>query len=298
MRHLLMALSIGALCVGAGAQEYDPFAGARRAEVNGTALAYLERGAGGTPVILVHGSGADLRTWGHQLQYFGQSRRAIAYSRRFHHPNEAPAATASYRAEQHADDLAAFIRQVAGGRADVVAASYGGVVALLAARDHKDLLRRLVLVEPVVFSLLPAGSPEAIAAGKLDVARTQLLDGQTDAAMRTFVSTIIGPGFYDLMPASTRDMLRDNLPELTAEARAPTVTTSPAYTCQDAARVPARTLLVDGGASAPFLREMTARLAACLPDVARQTIAGAAHAVHAQQVQAFNALVKDFLDRE
>jgi non-heme chloroperoxidase len=116
--------------------------------------------------------------------------------------------------------------------------------------------------------------------------------------LRGFLAALIAPGAFDLMPESTRAMLRENLPELLAEARAPTVTTAPRYTCEDARTVNAPTLLVDGGASAGFLRAMTRALGACLPHVDARTVAGAAHAVHAQQVQAFNSLVRDFLDRE
>ena len=286
-----------AVLAAAFAPQYDPFAEARHAEVNGARLAYVERGTGDTPVVLVHGSGADLRTWGYQLQHFGQTRRAIAYSRRFHHPNAPPAAGDTYLPRPQADDLAAFIGGVASGRADVVASSYGAVIALMAAGNHPARVRRLVLVEPVAFSLLVAGSPEAVAAARLDVARRQLLDGESEPSMRTFLSVLIGPAAFDLMPESTRAMLRDNLPELTAEARAPLVTTSPRYTCEDLGRVTAPTLLVDGGASAPFLKAMTRAVGACLPQVEMQTVPGASHAVHAQQVQAFNRVAQEFLDR-
>jgi len=203
-----------------------------------------------------------------------------------------------YSSAQQADDLAALIREVASGRADLVASSYGAVVALLVARDHPALVRRLVLVEPVVFSMLTPDSAESQQASALDVARRQLLDGETDAAMRTFLSALIAPGAFDLMPESTRAMLRDNLPELTAEARAPLVTMAPRYTCEDARRVSAPTLLVDGGSSAGFLHAMTRAVGACLPRVVSHTVPGASHAVHAQQVQAFNELVRDFLDRD
>ena len=60
----------------------------------------------------------------------------------------------------------------------------------------------------------------------------------------------------------------------------------------------APTLLVDGGASAAFLHAMTRAVGACLPRVEPHTVPGASHAVHAQQVQAFNALVREFLDRD
>jgi pimeloyl-ACP methyl ester carboxylesterase len=294
----LAAAAVALLATATTAAQYDPFADARNASVNGARLAYVERGVGGTPLVLVHGSGADLRTWGYQLQFFGQTRRTIAYSRRYHHPNAPPDPAAVYSAAQQADDLSAFISDVASGRADLVASSYGAVVALLVARDHPALVRRLVLVEPVVFSLLSVGSPEAREASALDTARRQLLDGEAESAMRTFLSALIAPGAFDLMPESTRAMIRDNVPELTAEARVPLVTMAPRYTCEDARRVTAPTLLIDGGASAAFLRAMTRAVAACLPSVEARTVPGAAHAVHAQQVQAFNALVVDFLDRK
>jgi non-heme chloroperoxidase len=292
----LTATALTLICSALAAQ-YDPFAEARQAEVNGARLAYVERGTGGTPVILVHGSGADLRTWGYQLQHFGQTRRTIAYSRRFHHPNMPPSAGETYAPGRQADDLVAFIDGVASGRADIVASSYGAVIALMAARNHPGRVRRLVLVEPVAFSMLTPGSAEALASDRLAVARRQLLEGESEPAMRTFLSVLIGPGAFDLMPESTRAMLRENLPELTAEARAPLVTTFPRYTCQDVARVTAPTLLIDGGASAPFLRAMTRAVGACLPHVDMRTIPGASHAVHAQQVQAFNQIAQEFLDR-
>lgn len=279
--------------------QYDPFAGARHVPVEGASLAYVEHGTGGTPAVLVHGSGADLRTWGYQLQFLGRTRRTIAYSRRFHHPNAPPASGTPYTAAAHAADLASVVRALAGGRADLVASSYGAVVALMVAADEPSLVRRLVLVEPVAFSLLArgAGSPYRDALDELDRAGRLLAGGDADAALRAFAGTLIGPGAYDLMPATARQMLRDNLPELAAEARAPLVTLEPPFGCLAIARIRAPVLLVQGGASAPFLREMTRQVGQCLK-VEPTTIAGAAHAVHAQQVDAFNRLVAEFLDRQ
>jgi pimeloyl-ACP methyl ester carboxylesterase len=55
--------------------------GERNASVDGAALAYREQGEG-EPVVFVHGSSSDLRTWERQLPAIGASYRAIAYSRR------------------------------------------------------------------------------------------------------------------------------------------------------------------------------------------------------------------------
>jgi pimeloyl-ACP methyl ester carboxylesterase len=293
MRAFLIATALAA----AGLQPYDPFAEARRVTVNGAPLAYVERGEGGTPLVLVHGSGADLRTWGYQLQHFGGTRRTIAYSRRFHHPNTLPGEADEYSPRQHADDLIALIDTLASGRADVVASSYGALVALMGAGAHPQRIRRLVVVEPVVFSMLSDESAAAEAPAAFERARRQLLGGEPETAMRTFLSVLIAPGAYDLMPESARAMLRDNHRELLAEARAPLPGTSPRYTCDDLDDVTAPTLLVAGDRSAAFLREMTARIAACLPQAEQRTVPGAAHAVHAQQVQGFNTLVDEFLAR-
>ena len=57
--------------------------------------------------------------------------------------------------------------------------------------------------------------------------------GEADAALHAFVDAIFGPGAYQLMPASTREMLNDNLPELRREAAAPPG--DPPFSCDDAA---------------------------------------------------------------
>ena len=79
----------------------------KTAEVHGTRLAYVERGAG-TPVVFVHGSISDLTIWGPQLEALGQDYRAIAYSRRYAWPNEDLSSGAEDTMQPHVDDLLAF----------------------------------------------------------------------------------------------------------------------------------------------------------------------------------------------
>jgi pimeloyl-ACP methyl ester carboxylesterase len=255
----------------------------------------VEQGSG-TPVVFVHGSGADLRTWGYQLAPVAQaSFRAVAYSRRFHHPNAPPAAGTPYTSALHAADLAAFIESLHAGPVHIVASSYGGVVALLAARDRPALIRTLVLTEPAMLSLLPPDSRAAEDAAALQSARGLIARGDRDAALRAFVDAVFGAGAYQLLPMSTREMLTDNLPELRREAEAPPG--DPHFTCDDARAVTAPVLLLTGGSSPSFFKAIDERLAECLPSVEAVTVPGASHAVHAQQTARFNELLVGFLTR-
>lgn len=50
--------------------------------IDGARLEYVERG-GGEPVLFVHGSISDRRTWQFQSEKFGKGFRAIVYGRRY-----------------------------------------------------------------------------------------------------------------------------------------------------------------------------------------------------------------------
>ena len=287
---LVMATWVLVTAIAAGGRPAAP----HRTMVNGADLAWVARGRG-APVVLVHGSGADLRTWGHQMDPLASGGfRAIAYSRRYHHPNAPPDAEAPpYRAALHAADLAAFIQALGAGPAHVVASSYGAVVALVAAGLHPERMASLVLTEPAMLSLLEGASKEDEGLARLETARRLLGRGDIEGAMRAFVDVVVGPGAYFLMPASTRAMITDNLPELRLEAAAPLG--DPPYSCDDARAVGLPTLLITGEASPAFFRAIADRLGECLPQVQRITVPWAAHAVHAQQPDSFNRIVVDFL---
>ena len=97
--------------------------------INGTDLFVAEEGSG-EPVVLVHGSLADYRTWLLQLRELSRRYHVIAYSRRYHYPNAEGSNGAPYALSVQAEDLAELIRTRADGRAHVVTSSFGGCVAL------------------------------------------------------------------------------------------------------------------------------------------------------------------------
>src|SRR6185436_4826618 len=55
--------------------------------INGDSIHYIDIGKG-DPVVFVHGTLGDFRTWAGQMDTFAKSHRVIAYSRRFAYPNK------------------------------------------------------------------------------------------------------------------------------------------------------------------------------------------------------------------
>lgn len=81
----------------------------RGGQINDLTLHYIELGQG-TPVVLVHGTLEDYRTWDGQLQALSKGYRLISYSRRYHYPNQWPKDSTDFSVTIHARDLAAFIK--------------------------------------------------------------------------------------------------------------------------------------------------------------------------------------------
>ena len=129
--------------------------------VNGANLHFEDRGRG-EPLVFVHGSASDWRTWDAQLDEFARRHRAIAYSRRYHWPNDPIPAGADYSMAEHVQDLETLLRKLDTVPADLVAHSYGACVALLLAIQSPHLVRRLVLSEPPALTLFVSNQPRLL----------------------------------------------------------------------------------------------------------------------------------------
>ena len=122
--------------------------------VNGADLAYVEQGTG-DPLLFIHGSLGDYRSWGLQMATFAERYRVVALSRRRHWPNSWPANDEGLcSAHAHAADLAAFIDTLGLGPCHLVGSSYGALAALTMTVSRPDLTRSLVLGEPPLLSWL------------------------------------------------------------------------------------------------------------------------------------------------
>jgi pimeloyl-ACP methyl ester carboxylesterase len=265
----------------------------------GIELAYVEQGQG-TPVVFVHGSPNDFRSWGFQLPSFAPHYRAIAYSRRAHWPNAANSGDALYAATRHADDLAALIDALGLGSAHLVGASYGALVALLVASKRPELVRTLVVGEPPLLPWLVdlADGPALLAAFTQSVwepVRQAFARGEAEAAVRLFLDGAVGAGAFDRLPQAARTMMLDNAPALRMEVETPADHYFLAFATEDARGITTPTLLLDGEHSPTVFQRITDQLAIGLLRAERVTIPATSHALHVGNPQVYNETVLRFL---
>jgi pimeloyl-ACP methyl ester carboxylesterase len=267
-----------------------------KVDLAGVELDYVEQGSG-TPLVLVHGSINDWRTWGQQLDAFAGQFRVIAYTRRHHHGSEDASSGKALSAATAARDLIALLESLSLGSAHVAGSSYGAFASLLAASERPDLVRTLVLGEPPVAHLLvsdPAVKQlwDEFMSKAYDPARVTIRGGDPLKGVRLFVDGVIGQGAYDMLPAPVQAIILDN-----AEALGRETEPSEIFGAKEAARVTMPVLLVTGEHSPPMFGAITDRLEALLPHAERIQIPQASHGMHGQNAAAYNAAVLDFLSR-
>lgn len=279
-------------------------------QVDGAKLDYVEQGRG-EPVVFVHGSISDLRTWQFQLDEFGKIFRAIAYSRRYHWPNEQIPEGMDYSMAQQVNDVQVLLRSLDAGPAHLVGNSYGAFLCLLLAFREPHLVRTLVLAEPPVLPLFVSTPPKPQELMKLLISRPRtavaimkfgamgigpaqaaFARGDVETGMRLFLSAALGREVYHQLPESRLEQRRANLNTLKAELLGSGFLPLGADQVRSI-RTP--TLLVTGQRSPAFLLHLTDRLQELLPHNERVEIPGTSHLMHEEDASAYNTAVLSFL---
>jgi pimeloyl-ACP methyl ester carboxylesterase len=295
-----------------GAVSTDLFEGVRTAAVDGATLAYREQGDG-EPVVFVHGTSSDLRTWDKQLWAIGGSYRAIAYSRRYARPNEDIEPGADDQMLPHVDDLVAFLRVLAAAPAHLVGHSWGAFICLLTAIRDPRLVRSLVLAEPPVLTLFTSVPPRPMELLRLFVrrpatalailsfgakthwpAQKAFRRGDDEAAMLRMAYGMLGRDAYARLPQERKQQARENLNTLRAQVLGAGF---PPLSEDGVRSVAAPTMLIAGERSPAYPLRLTDRLQQLLPNAECVEIAGASHLMHEENAAAVNRAILDFLSR-
>jgi pimeloyl-ACP methyl ester carboxylesterase len=236
------------------------------ARVNGVSLYYEEHGTG-EPIVCLHGAGSSAAVWSDAVTELAKHGRTIAYDRRGHSRSERPEPHATNVHEQ-ADDAAALVGALGAAPAIVIGRSYGGAVAIDLALRYPDRVRALVLLEGDA----PSFSEEATR-WIADVTDEVLAAAEKDMSTvgQTVIEAVAGPGVWETLPVSLRELLTDNGPALVAEVRGG----YPEVTVKQLATIDQPTLLVAAEESLqPGFEEVTSAMAAAMPSARVEWVEG------------------------
>jgi pimeloyl-ACP methyl ester carboxylesterase len=114
------------------------------APVNGVEMYYESRGAGGVPLVVVHGGFGMTTMFGGLLDTLAAQRRVVAVELQGHgHTRDIDRA---FSFESFGDDIAALIAHLGVAEADLLGVSLGAGASLRCAIQHPARVRRLVAV--------------------------------------------------------------------------------------------------------------------------------------------------------
>jgi pimeloyl-ACP methyl ester carboxylesterase len=277
-------------------------------DVNRAKLEYVERGQG-EPIVFIHGSASDYRTWQNQLNVLDKQFRTIAYSRRYHWPNEPIVEGVDYSMAEHIEDLKILLNTLNAKPAHIIGHSYGALMALVLASEEPKYVRSLVLAEPPAVSLFVSDPPKPLeflkllfsrprtalaiikfGAKGLEPARKAARKGDMEEAMNLFGRAALGPEKAEHMSEERKKQALVNITkaEFLGSGFLP-------LKDQKLRNIEVPTLLLTGQLSPIVFYYLTNRLEELIPNTDRIEISAASHIMHEDNASGYNAALLSFL---
>lgn len=258
-------------------------------------LYYVEKGAG-QPVIFIHGTLNDFRIWQFQLERFAQKYHVISYSRRYAYPNQWPGNGDDNNLTNNVEDLAELIiKRLNLSPAHLIGHSYGALIALYMAHQHRDQVKTLVLGEPPAISLLEGNKKyiDKIRENAFESVQDAIRRGEKERAVRIFLDGVMSKeGFFDQLQPQARAMIMSNVKSLGGEL----ASVSQRLTQEDIQKITKPTLLVKGELSPKFLHHIVDILASHMPNSKELVIPEQSHNLgRIATPEVFNTGVLEFL---
>ena len=273
----------------------------RVVQINDYEINYLDVG-NGVPVVFVHGSLGDYRTWQAQVEAFSKDYRVVALSRRYAYPNAQEANESNdYSVTPHAEDLAQFLMRLDLGPVHLVGHSYGGYISLLTALEHPELVRSLTLGEPPVMSFLQY-VPDGEALGRefatevLVPSADVFRGGDDEGAVALFIGGVLNDSdYYSKASQQQKDLMMDNAFGL----KGVILTENPFQPlgCDAVSNLAPPTLLMMGDRSPRRFTEIVDALASCIEGSELAVLPNASHGLEYENPEDFNAMVLEFIDK-
>lgn len=259
-------------------------------------LAYLDsdpNGTGKPALVLVHAFPLGAQMWEPQFRGGFEGWRLLAPDLRgFGGSTDERADGVEPSIDDYADDIAALVREVAGGRPVVLGGlSMGGYACLAVMRRTPALVRALVLADTragadslegragrkAMLTVLEHDGPQGVARDmmpKLLGATTRAHNPGAEETVRLLIKR--------QSPAAIRDAVHRMMERPDSTALLPSIA------------IPV--LVIVGEEDVITAPSESRAMAAALPNATLAQIAGAGHLVSLEQPQAFEAILEDFLD--
>ena len=258
-------------------------------EVRGSRVEYLDAGSG-DPVVLLHSSASSAAQWRALAGQLSDRYRVLAPDLYGYGASARWPGHGAFTLAHEAEIVHALLDQTgAQAQAHLVGHSYGGAVALHAARTRGGRFRSLALIEPVAFHLL---ADRAEIAAVAEGVRRAVASGDYLGGCREFYEYWSGAGSWDAVPAAKREAMAPLMAKVAIEFHA--AFTEPAGLA-DHRRITAPTLLLLGERSPQPTRRICELLAATLPEARLRILDGAGHMAPLTHRDAVNALIAEHL---
>lgn len=184
------------------------------------------------------------------------------------------------------------------GPVDVIGHSFGGTVALRLAVERPDLVRSLVLIEPVFFAAAFADNPEMQAAHAAEMAgyNAAIQAGDNETAAREFTASWGDGRAWAAMPDAARAAMALRIPLVHACAPALFDDAAGLLSDEGVTRISQPVLLLEGEASPQYVAAINDALMARIKRSERAVITGAGHMAPMTHPKEVAAAIRGFLE--
>lgn len=258
-------------------------------ETGDAVLAYRDVGTGPL-LVLLHGGFLDHGMWDDQVASLAEDFRVVAPDARGH--GASSNADGPFR---FTDDLAALLRHLDAGPAVLVGLSMGGGTAVDTALEHPDLVRALVV------SGVGTSEPEFRDPWSKEVLARwgrALAAGDVEGWVEAFLLMAAGPHrtLDDVDPDVVRRLREAAVRTITKHTADEPVWSVPVTGTWERARgITVPVLAVNGGLDSDDHIGMAERLVRTVADGRAATVEGTAHYPNMERPDAFDAILRDFL---
>ncbi len=263
----------------------------------------------GEPLVLVHGSASDYRSWENQIPFLARHFEVWAYSRRFHWPNPVIPGGEDYSMARQVEDLRGFIAHYELNRVHLIGHSYGAFLCLLLALQYPGLIKSLTLAEPPAITLYVSSKPKPLELFRLLFSRPSLAlsilkfgakglgptekalrNNQPDLALEYFGKAVLGAANFNQLSRERKEQARVNFirMEFLGSGLLP-------LDRKAISQLECPVLLISGARSTDIFRVLIKDLQQLIPTAQSVVIKDASHNMHEENPIDFNNEVLRFL---